>query len=160
MTDRCLNIIKKIAADIYTTKKGDTPESIARKHGVKTDALMKFNKVPYKNATRIPIGFKWRIPPAAKPPLTIRMGQGDTVDQIVKDYGASDLQAVLRDSGLTFDTAKTAQIGQPVVLKNYTKTTGYGRVGEREKDGKIRLATDRAVDTQNQTGEKVSPYNR
>ena len=127
----------------YIVKRGDTPEKIARRHGVKLSALMSVNNLTQESARRLRIGQKLIIPgksAKAAPAKSIKSAKkssapapaleggkytvksGDTPERIARRYKVK-LSELLSANNLDEAAARRLQIGQKLIIPGQTAAT-------------------------------------
>lgn len=126
----------------YIVKRGDTPEKIARKHGVRLSALMSVNNLTQESARKLQIGQKLVIPgksakncPAAGGKKSVKsvksvkndtpapaleggkysVKSGDTPERIARRYKVK-LSDLLRANNMDEAAARRLQIGQKLII--------------------------------------------
>ena len=125
----------------YIVKRGDTPEKIARRHGVKLSALMSVNNLTQESARRLRIGQKLIIPgksAKAAPAKSIKSAKkssapapaleggkytvksGDTPERIARRYKVK-LSELLSANNLDEAAARRLQIGQKLIIPGKTE---------------------------------------
>ncbi len=128
----------------YIVKRGDTPEKIARRHGVRLSALMSVNNLTQESARRLQIGQKLIIPgksakaapvksvkavKSAKNPATTvpaleggkyTIKSGDTPERIARRYKVK-LSELLSANNLDEAAARRLQIGQKLIIPGKTE---------------------------------------
>ncbi len=122
---------------VYVVKRGDTPERIARRHGVKLSAFMSANNLDEASARRLKIGQKLVIPgkgaavavknnapkvkksePVQTPALDggkYTVKSGDTPERIARRYKVK-LSDLMKANNLNETSARGLQIGQKLVI--------------------------------------------
>ncbi len=128
------------AGGTYIVKSGDTPERIARKHGVRLSALMAANNLTQQSARRLQIGQKLTIPArnakvavsgskkavkkssgAAAPVATADadgkyvVKPGDSPERIARKLRVR-LNDLLKANNLDHQSARRLQIGQKLII--------------------------------------------
>ena len=127
------------AGGTYIVKSGDTPERIARKHGVRLSALMAANNLTQQSARRLQIGQKLTIPGrnakaavsgsnkavkkssvSVAPAPTSADGKyvvqpGDSPERIARKHRVR-LSELLKANNLDQQSARRLQIGQKLVI--------------------------------------------
>ena len=130
----------KIAAPggVYVIQSGDTPDRIARRHGVRLSALMAANNLDQKAARRLQIGQKLVIPGKdAKAVVSAKKAtgksaaaavaadgkyvvqSGDTPDRIARKHRVR-LSELLKANNLDPQSARRLQIGQKLIIPGKT----------------------------------------
>ena len=135
------------AGGVYTVQSGDTPERIARRHGVRLSSLMAANNLDQQSARRLQIGQKLTIPgrdakfiPAKKSgkskkssavkntaPAAVdadgkyTVQSGDTPERIARKHRVR-LSELLKANNLDQQSARRLQIGQKLIIPGKTAT--------------------------------------
>ena len=160
------------AGGVYTVKSGDTPERIARKHGVRVSALMAANNLDQQSARRLQIGQKLTIPgrnakvaPAKKSakvkksatvnnaaPAAVdadgkyTIQSGDTPERIARKHRVR-LSELLKANNLDQQSARRLQIGQKLVIPGKTAAAPEATTTVDTTVPADNTATTTAVDT-------------
>ena len=114
---------KANAATVHVVKRGDTVQSIAKKHGLPISTVLSMNKLSAKAlifpGQRLTIGSV--IPKPTKPiaPDSHTVQQGETLASIANHYGI-DLSNLLAMNGLA--ESSLVYSGQSIKLKNFEAT--------------------------------------
>ena len=115
---------KANAATVHVVKRGDTVQSIAKKHGLPISTVLSMNKLSAKAlifpGQRLTIGsvIPKQIKPAAPDIHTVQ--QGETLASIANHYGI-DLSNLLAMNGLS--ESSLVYSGQSIKLKNFEATS-------------------------------------
>lgn len=131
----------QVAGHSYIVKRGDTLSSIARRHGVTTQALASANGI--KKASSLPVGRRLRIPgtverqiaadaaerrPPAKPAATAAthhtVRRGETLASIARRYGVST-SALVSANGLR--DPNTVRVGQRLAIPGASRTAAAAK---------------------------------
>ena len=111
------------AVRAYVVRRGDTVQSIAKRFGLTILGLVSANP-NLKSLDRLEVGSTLYIP-TAEPGLLVRLGRGETIQDLAKRFGLS-VSEIARANGLSSPT--DVQPGDLVLLPGVQAKTAYQRL--------------------------------
>jgi len=111
------------AVRAYVVRRGDTVQSVAKRFDLTTLGLVSANP-NLKSLDRLEVGSTLYIP-TAEPGLLVRLGRGETIQDLAKRFGLS-VSEIARANGLSSPT--DVQPGDLVLLPGVQAKTAYQRL--------------------------------